>query len=94
MIRQATKADIEATVDFIVRIHAEPALGVSVRDLMEGDHPTTSADDFALIVDNKANGKIAAMAGLISQTWAYDGISFDIGNPELVATDSAYRRRG
>ena len=31
---------------------------------------------------------------VISQTWSYRGIPFDVGRPELVATDPAYRRRG
>ena len=31
---------------------------------------------------------------LISQTWAYDGIPFGVGRPELVGTDPEYRHRG
>ena len=94
VLRQATKIDMEAAVDFTVRIHGDPGLGVSVRDLMCGDHPTTSVNDFVLVVDSNANNRIVAMAGLISQTWAYGDISFGVGNPEFIATDLAYRRRG
>jgi GNAT superfamily N-acetyltransferase len=93
-LRQATKADIEAAVDFTARIHGHPSLGVSVRDLMCGSHPTTSANDFVFVTDRNVGNKIVAMAGLISQTWAYDGIPFGVGNPEFIATDPAYRRRG
>ncbi len=39
-------------------------------------------------------GRIVSTIALISQTWTYDGIPFDVGQPELVATDEAYRRRG
>ena len=94
VLSQATKADIEAAVDFAVRIHGSPSLGVSIRDLMCGDHPTTCANDFVLVTDGNVDNKIVAMAGLISQTWAYDGIPFGVGNPEFIATDPAYRRRG
>jgi hypothetical protein len=94
VLRQATLADIEEAAEFIERIHSSQSLGVSIRDLMCGDHPTTSASDFVLITDSRANQRIVAMAGLLSQTWAYDGIPFDIGNPEFVSTDPAYRRRG
>ena len=31
---------------------------------------------------------------LISQMWTYDGIRFDVGRPEQVATHPDYRRRG
>jgi hypothetical protein len=65
---------------------------------MRGDHPTTSASDFTVVVDENADGKIASTMNLISQTWVYDGpsggIPFALGRPELVATDEAYRRRG
>lgn len=94
VIQQATKTDIDAVVDFIVRIHGDPVLGVSARDLMCGDHPTTSADDFVLVVDSRAKSRIVALAGLLSQFWAYEDISFGVGNPEFIATDPAYRRRG
>ena len=94
VLRQASQADIEEAVDFTVRIHGDPGLSVSVRDLMCGDHPTTSASDFVLVTDGSANQRIVAMAGLLSQTWAYGGISFGVGNPEFIATDPAYRRRG
>ena len=94
VLRQATKAHIDEAAGFIERIHGSPSLGVSLRDLMSGDHPTTSASDFVLVTDRDANQRIVAMAGLFPQTWAYDGIPFEIGNPELVSTDPEYRRRG
>jgi len=94
LLRQATPADIDAAAEFAASMHGDPALGVSARDLMSGDHPTTAASDFVLVTNPTARQRIVAMAGLISQTWAYDGLPFGVGLPELVATDPAYRRRG
>ena len=94
ILRQATPADIDAVAAFAVRIHDDPSLGVSVRDLMRGEHPTTGAQDFVLVVDTTADNTIVAMAGVLAQTWAYHGITFGIGNPEFIATDPAHRKRG
>ena len=99
-LRWATQADTEALADFNIRIHSdnpeepETFLGHWVRDLMNGQHPTTNASDFTVVVDENADGKIVSSLNLISQTWAYDGIKFAVGRPELVGTDPEYRRRG
>ncbi len=99
-LRWATEEDIEALVDFNIRVHSdnpdepETWLGHWVRDLMSGDHPTTKASDFTVVVDENAGGKIVSSLNLISQTWSYDGIEFPVGRPELVGTDPEYRRRG
>ncbi|MBN8801717.1 MAG: GNAT family N-acetyltransferase, partial [Stenotrophomonas acidaminiphila] len=61
---------------------------------MSGNHPTTQAHDFLVVVDENRNGKIASTLNLISQTWSYGGIPFRVGRPEIVGTDPAYRRRG
>ncbi|PIE81740.1 MAG: hypothetical protein CSA11_03570 [Chloroflexi bacterium] len=97
-MRWATEADIEALVDFNIRVHSdnpdEPEiwLGHWTRDLMNGNHPTTKAGDFTVVVDENAGGKIVSSLSLISQTWSYDGIEFPVGRLELVGTDSDYRR--
>ncbi|HEY0069530.1 MAG TPA: GNAT family N-acetyltransferase [Chloroflexia bacterium] len=62
-------------------------------DLMSGEHPTFRPGDFILVEDTVA-GKIVSSIGLISQTWTYEGIPFKFGQPEIVSTDPAYRRRG
>jgi hypothetical protein len=98
-LRWATKDDTEALVDFNVQVHSdnpeEPDtwLGHWVRDLMNGEHPTTKAEDFTVVVDERAGGKIVSSLNLISQTWSFDGVEFPVGRPELVGTDPAYRRR-
>ena len=100
VLRWATPADTKELAAFNVRIHSddlddpETWLARWTEDLMRGDHPTTRASDFTVVVDENADGKIISSLNLISQTWAYDGIPFGVGRPELVGTDPDYRRRG
>jgi hypothetical protein len=62
-------------------------------DLMSGEHPTFRPSDFT-IVEDTSTGKIVSSIGHISQVWTYEGIPFKFGQPEIVSTDPAYRRRG
>jgi hypothetical protein len=100
LLRWATPADTAALAEFNIRIHSddpekpETWLAHWTADLMRGDHPSTSASDFTIVVDENAGGKIVSSMNLISQTWLYDGIPFTVGRPELVGTDADYRRRG
>lgn len=99
ILRQATSADTEAMVAFNRRIHPENAdedqfIASWTRSLMSGHHPTVGPADFILVEDAPADHKIVSATCLISQTWQYAGIPFAVGQPELVGTDSAYRRRG
>ena len=100
VLRWATPADTEALASFNVHIHSDdlddPEIWLArwTEDLMRGDHPTTRASDFTVVVDENAGGKIVSSLNLISQSWAYDGIPFGVGRPELVGTDPDYRRRG
>jgi len=99
LLRWAAPDDAEELAEFNIRIHSdnpeEPdaALGVWTQDLMDGQHPTTKADDFTLVVDT-TTGQIVSSLNLISQTWEMDGVAFGVGRPELVGTDPAYRKRG
>ncbi|VAW36454.1 hypothetical protein MNBD_CHLOROFLEXI01-2004 [hydrothermal vent metagenome] len=99
-LRWATADDVEELAAFNVRIHTddlkkpETWLARWTEDLMRGDHPTTNASDFTLVVDESATGKIVSSMNLISQTWLYEGVPIAVGRPELVGTDSAYRRHG
>ncbi len=95
-LRWATPDDAEAVAQFNLAMHSEPPgeetfLYHWTHDLMRGDHPTTKAGDFTVVTD--ADGRIVSSLNLISQTWAYDGIPFPVGRPELVATLPEYRRR-
>jgi hypothetical protein len=46
------------------------------------------------IVEDTSTGQIASSLTLLSHTCTYAGILFSVGQPEFVATDPAYRRRG
>lgn len=99
VLRWATPADADELGEFNFRMHndspdePEHFLRYWTHDLMRGDHPTTHADDFTVVVDETTD-KIVSSMNLISQTWAYEGIPFKVGRPELVATEPAYRRKG
>lgn len=100
LLRWATPDDAEAIAQFNLAMHsddpADPEMGLYywVHDLMRGDHPTTQAGDFTVVVDNNAGGRVVSSLCTISQTWAYDGIPLGVGRPELVATLPEFRRRG
>lgn len=99
-LRWGRAEDAEALAEFNVRIHSDdPAnpdrfLGYWTRDLLSGKHPTTGPQDFTVVVDEAAGGKIVSSLCLISQTWLYEDVPFGCGRVELVGTDQAYRRRG
>ena len=92
-LRFATLDDVEVLAEFNARLHEDVNIGPNIRDLMLGDHPTCKASDFTVVEDTKT-GKIVSSMCLISQTWTYSGIPFKFGQPEFVATESEYRRRG
>ncbi len=100
ILRWATSGDAEELAHFNLALHSdnpdEPFMGLYywTLDLMRGVHPTTKASDFTVVVDTNANDRIVSSLNLISQTWAYEGIPFGVGRPELVATLPEYRRRG
>ena len=100
VLRRARPDDEDALATFNATIHGrgpdEPDTGVGVwtRDLFRGDHPTVKADDFTVVVDTNAGDKIVSSLVLLPQVWSYDGVEFGVGQPELVGTDPAYRRRG
>ena len=100
VMRKSTPEDRERVADF----HANTLLDINetpplerlhgfVLDLMSGQHPTFNPSDFT-IVEDTATGKIVSSMCLISQTWTYEGVPFPFGQPDIVSTDPAYRRRG
>jgi len=62
-------------------------------DLMAKPHPTFRPE-YCTIVEETSTGKIVSTMNLIPQTWAYAGIPFKVGRPELVGTLADYRKRG
>ncbi len=100
VLRRARSEDGEAVAAF----HANTLLDIGetpplerlyywILDLMSGKHPTFRPEDFTL-VEETATGKIVSSMALLSQTWTYDGVPFPFGQPDVVSTDPAYRRRG
>ena len=93
ILRFARSDDVDALAEFNARIFEDQKVGVGIRGLMSGHHPTVKASDFTVVEDTCTN-KIVSSMTLISQTWAYRGISFKFGRPEVVVTEPEYRRRG
>jgi len=100
LLRRATAADTEALVAFtsdVLRYQDAPEPDVYIaawaRDLLSGGHPTVSAQDFVVVEDQRRR-RIVSCAGLIAQTWLYDGIPIGVGNPELIGTHAEFRGRG
>jgi hypothetical protein len=100
VLRTATPADASALADFNARVHSDDgedkpdeAVRVWTYDLLTRPHPTLTPADF-LVVEDTRTGDIASTTMWIPQTWAYGGVPFGVGRPELVATAPAYRRRG
>ncbi|HEX6785989.1 MAG TPA: GNAT family N-acetyltransferase, partial [Acidimicrobiales bacterium] len=56
--------------------------------------PRFRAEDDVVVVEDTATGRIVSSVLLIAQDWSYAGVVVPVGQPELVATDPAYRRRG
>ena len=98
IIRHARPEDAQSLAKFNKEIHGEgewDAKGVEewTLDLLSGEGPTFAVSDFTIVEDTNT-GEIVSTCCLISQTWAYEGIPFKVGRPELVGTRKAYRRRG
>ncbi len=98
IMRRSVPEDAEALAEFNGNIHGEDELdkqrvAVWTRDLLTRPHPTLNPDDFT-IVEETVTGRIVSSLNLIPQTWAYEGIEFGVGRPELVGTAPEFRNRG
>ena len=93
ILRFARPDDVDALAEFNARIFEDEKVGVGIRGLMSGHHPTVKASDFTVVEDTHTNKIVSSMC-LISQTWTYRGIPFKFGRPEVVVTEPEYRRRG
>jgi len=100
ILRRSTPADAEALADFCGRIHSDEGpdkpdshVAAWTRDLIAKPHPTFQPDDFTVVAES-ATGRIVSTLSMIPQTWAYEGIPFGVGRPELVGTVPEYRNRG
>jgi len=100
ILRRSTPADAERLADFCGRIHSDEGIdkpdarvAAWTRDLLARPHPTFPPENFTVVAE-AATGRIVSTLNLIPQTWAYDGIPFGVGRPELVGTLPEYRNRG
>ena len=93
ILRFARSDDVDALAEFNACIFEDQKVGVGIRGLMSGHHPTVKASDFTVVEDIHTNKIVSSMC-LISQTWTYRGIPFKFGRPEVVVTEPEYRRRG
>lgn len=99
VLRRSTPKDGQKLFEFNALIHSEnpensdERIGTWARDLVEKPHPTFGVDDYT-IVEEQATGRIVSSLNHISQTWAYEGIPFKVGRPELVGTLPEFRHRG
>ncbi len=98
ILRRSRPEDAEGIAKFNSTIfsgvnHPDEAYSAWALDLMGGRLPGFSPEDFT-IVEDTSSGKIVSSLNLISQTWSYEGVPFEVGRIELVATLPEYRRRG
>jgi hypothetical protein len=100
LLRRSGPADRERIAAF----HANTLLGPDetpplerlhywLLDMLGGKHPTGRPEDF-LYVENAASRQIVSSVGLFSAIWTYDGIEIPVGQPDVVSTSPAFRRRG
>lgn len=97
VLRFATESDADALAAFNRQHHDDNQeygiVGRGIHHLVSGKHPTIRAEDFT-IVEHAPSGKVVSSMCLLSQTWTYGGVEYPMGQPEFVATDKEYRRRG
>jgi hypothetical protein len=100
ILRRSSVEDTDALADFNARVHSDEGpdqpdekVRAWTYDLMAKPHPTFRASDFT-IVEEVTSSRIVSAMNLIPQTWAFAGIPFKVGRPELVGTLPEYRKRG
>ena len=98
--RHAGPDDVDALAAFASVALADPPdydnpahMAIWVRELAGGEHPRMRAEDFSIVEDVNLH-RIASTCSLLSHTLSYEGVTFEAGQPELVATHPDYRRRG
>ncbi len=91
-LRHAIPSDATTLHRFNAGTHYE-TLGQSVEQMVAGQYPNIDASDFLLVEDVNEN-KIVASGSILSHTFQYANVSFEVGYLENIGTDPAYRRRG
>ena len=102
ILRWSTANDIEDIAYLASSVFRQKAdapsnvqMGNLMRELLSSNHPVTGTGDVAVVEDTKREEHaLVCMTFLWRQQWAYEGIPFAIGRPEILATDTGYRNRG
>lgn len=102
VVRWATAADTEEIVYLVSMVFRdgpdEPPnapLAALMREMMNGSFPPTGLSDMAVVEDTRRREhRLVCCTSLWRLAWDYEGIPFDVGRPEIVATDPEYRNRG
>ena len=98
---RSTAGDADALAEFNSRIHSDDGFDKPDRAGGQPGRTIWSPAPIPPFMRTTARwsskppaGKIISSMNLISQTWAYEGIPFGVGRPELVGTLPEYRNRG
>jgi hypothetical protein len=97
VLRVATPDDAEPLAQLngnvFGREHFDELAAAYTRHMASESHPVIGPSNVLLVEDTRV-GKIISTMCLIPQTWTYAGIPFEVGRPEMAATDPEYRNRG
>ena len=106
IMRSAVREDADALAKFCAKVFMDEPLADSsgsgteaywiakwIHDLLAKPHPTLNPDDI-IIVEDVEQGRYASTTTYFSQSWTYDGVEIEIGQPEIVGTHPDYRNRG
>ncbi|GAC1392701.1 MAG: hypothetical protein NVSMB38_17110 [Ktedonobacteraceae bacterium] len=102
VLRWSTAADTANIAQFVGLIfrnkESDPSneyMSNEIHELMSDKHPLMSSGDYGVVEDTRKEGNpIVACTCLWRNHWEYEGIPFDMGQPEIVATDPNYRNKG
>src|SRR5215467_10647261 len=102
VLRWSNKSDSEAIAQLTSVVFRDSSneppntpLARFMAEMMSDEYPLMGSGDYALVEDSRhGKSRLVACTCLWRQRWEYEGISFDIGRPEFVATDTDYRNRG
>lgn len=100
VLRWTLPEDVERVATLYAQVFrrsadAPPAASAPIwtRDMFSGRHPHIGPRDFAVVEDTRS-GTLVAATCLLRYTCRYEGIPFQFGRPEMVASLPEYRRRG
>lgn len=100
VLRSVQPEDADRSAEFFVSVFAEDEgiqpderIGYWVRDLFRLDDDP-GRKRYGFLVEKEDSKEIVSALLSIPQSWTYAGIPIQVGRPEPVATDKAFRNRG